>query len=95
MANTKKTTKKVAPKKAAGKKKPAKKKESEMQKAKRKYANGTTYKDPEGKTHKRKAKPGTPDGQAYCARSNKQPRTPKVKVRRQAWGCSGSKSNKK
>ena len=72
-----------------------KKKETEMQKAKRKYANGTTYKDSEGKTHKRIAKPGTPDGQAYCARSNKQPRTAKVKVRRQAWGCSGSKSKKK
>ena len=95
MATTKKKpAKKAAPKKSA-KKKPAKKKESEMQKAKRKYANGTTYKDSEGKTHKRKAKPGTPDGQAYCARSNKQPRTPKVKVRRQAWGCSGSKSSKK
>ena len=69
----------MATKKKAAKK-PAKKKETEMQKAKRKYA---------------KAKPGTPDGQAYCARSNKQPRTPKVKVRRQAWGCSGSKSKKK
>ena len=82
-------------KKKPAKKKPAKKKESEMQKAKRKYANGTTYKDSKGKTHTRKARPGTPDGDSYCARSNSQPRTPKVKVRRQAWGCAGKKSRKK
>ncbi len=65
-----------------------------MQKAKRKYKDGTTYKDSKGKTHKRVSKPGTPAGKSYCARSNSQPRTPKVKVRRKAWGCSGKNSRK-
>ena len=72
-----------------------KKKETEMQKAKRKYGNGSTYKDSDGKTRKRVAYPGTARGDAYCSRTISQKRTPKVKVRRQAWGCSGSKSKKK
>lgn len=63
--------------------------------AKKKYADGTTYKDPSGKTLRRKSAPGTPKADAYCARSAKQKQTEKVKVRRQAWGCSGSKSRKK
>ena len=81
----------MAPRKKA---KP-KKKETEMQKARRKYGNGTTYKDSKGKTHKRIAKPGTKRGKAYCARTVGQKRTAKVKVRRQAWGCSGKNSYKK
>ena len=63
--------------------------------AKRKYADGTTYKDNEGKTHKRVSYPGTKRGDAYCARTVSQKRTPKVKARRAAWGCSGKKSVKK
>jgi hypothetical protein len=68
---------------------PAKKKS-----ASKKYANGTTYKDSAGKTHKRVAYPGTKRGDAYCARSSGQKRTEKVKVRRKAWGCKGKKSSK-
>ena len=63
-------------------------------KAKRKYRDGTTYKDPSGKTRRRKSAPGTPKGNAYCARSAKQKQTEKVRVRRKAWGCRGSKSVK-
>ena len=70
------------------------KKETKMQKARRKYRDGTTYKDSKGKTHKRISKPGTKRGDAYCARTVGQKRTPKVKVRRQAWGCKGKKSVK-
>ncbi|BAQ84235.1 hypothetical protein [uncultured Mediterranean phage uvMED] len=62
--------------------------------ASKKYANGTTYKDSKGKTHKRISKPGTPAGQAYCGRSSGQKQTEKVKVRRKAWGCRGKKSMK-
>ena len=71
------------------------KKESKMSKAKRKYADGTTYKDGDGKTRRRVSSPGTPRGDAYCARTVSQKRTAKVKVRRKAWGCSGKKSVKK
>lgn len=78
---------------AASKKKPAKK-PTKMQEAKKKYADGTTYKDSKGKTHRRVSKPGTPAGKSYCARTKNQKRTPKVKVRRQAWGCKGSSSMK-
>ena len=60
--------------------------------ASRKYANGTTYKDSEGKTHKRTSAKGTKRGDAYCARSSGQKQTEKVKVRRKAWGCRGKKS---
>jgi hypothetical protein len=60
--------------------------------AKKKYANGTTYKDSDGKTHKRVAFPGTKRGDAYCARSSGQKKTQKVLARRQAWGCKGTKS---
>ena len=78
------------------KKRKPKKKETEMQKA-------TTYcmvmvpltRIVKGKTHKRIAKPGTKRGKAYCARTVSQKRTAKVKVRRQAWGCSGKNSYKK
>lgn len=66
-----------------GKKKPAKKK----------YANGTTYRS-KGKTIKRISKPGTKRADAYCARSSGQKKTAKVKVRRSAWGCRGKKSSK-
>ena len=58
----------------------------------RKYADGTTYKDSKGKTHRRISRPGTKRGDNYCARTVSQKRTPKVKVRRKAWGCSGKKS---
>jgi len=57
-----------------------------------KYKDGTTYKDSKGKTHRRVSSPGTKRGDAYCARTISQKRTPKVKVRRKAWGCKGSKS---
>lgn len=63
--------------------------------AKRKYADGTTYKDSKGKTHRRVSSPGTKRGDAYCARSSGQKRTEKVRVRRQARGCQGKKSIKK
>jgi hypothetical protein len=65
------------------------------QTASKKYADGTTYKDSKGKTHKRISKPGTKRGDAYCARSSGQKKTAKVKVRRKAWGCKGKKSVKK
>lgn len=68
----------------------AKKKES----AKKKYADGTTYKDSDGKTHKRVSSPGTKRGDNYCARSSGQKKTEKVKARRSAWGCRGKKSVK-
>lgn len=64
-------------------------------KASKKYADGTTYKTPSGKTKRRKSAPGTPKGNAYCARSAKQKQTEKVKVRRKAWGCRGKKSVKR
>lgn len=60
--------------------------------ASKKYADGTTYKDSTGKKRRRKSDPGTPKADAYCARSAKQKQTEKVKVRRKAWGCKGSKS---
>ena len=63
--------------------------------ADKKYADGTTYKDSEGKTHRRVSSPGTKRGDAYCARTVSQKRTPKVKARRKAWGCSGQKSVKR
>jgi len=62
--------------------------------ADKKYANGTTYKDSEGKTHKRVAHPGTKRGDNYCARSSGQKKTEKVIARRKAWGCKGKKSSK-
>jgi len=62
--------------------------------ASKKYADGTTYKDGSGKTRRRKSAPGTPKGDAYCARSAKQKQTEKVKTRRKAWGCKGKKSYK-
>lgn len=60
--------------------------------ASKKYADGTTYKDSKGKTHKRVSYPGTKRGDNYCARTISQKRTPKVKARRKAWGCRGKKS---
>ena len=63
--------------------------------ASKKYADGTTCKDSDGKTHKRISRPGTKRGDAYCARTVSQKRTPKVRVRRKAWGCSGKKSVKR
>jgi len=60
--------------------------------ASKKYADGTTYKDSKGKTRRRVSSPGTKRGDAYCARTVSQKRTPKVKVRRKAWGCRGKKS---
>lgn len=62
--------------------------------ASKKYADGTTYKDSKGKTHKRVSYPGTKRGDAYCARSSGQKKTAKVKARRKAWGCRGKKSYK-
>ena len=60
--------------------------------ASKKYADGTSYKDPSGKTRKRVSHPGTKRGDAYCARSSGQKQTAKVKARRKAWGCKGKKS---
>ena len=65
--------------------------------ADKKYANGTTYKDSEGRTHKRTSAKGTKRGDAYCARSSGQKSkdgtmSPKLKARRKAWGCRGRKS---
>jgi hypothetical protein len=71
---------------------PAKKKKVSADK---KYADGTTYKDSSGKTHRRVSSPGTKRGKAYCARTVSQKRTEKVKARRKAWGCSGKNSIKK
>ena len=62
--------------------------------ASKKFADGTTYKDGEGKTRKRVSSPGTKRGNAYCARTVSQKRTAKVKLRRKAWGCSGKRSVK-
>jgi len=58
----------------------------------KKYADGTTYKDDKGKTRRRVSSPGTKRGDAYCSRTVSQKRTPKVKVRRKAWGCQGKRS---
>ena len=69
--------------------------ERKKQKASKKYADGTTYKDSKGKTRKRISKPGTKRGDNYCARSSGQKKTEKVKVRCKAWGCKGKKSVKK
>ena len=66
-----------------------------LKEAARKYANGTTYKTPDGKTKKRTSAKGTKKADAYCARSSKQKQTMKVKARRKAWGCSGTKSKRK
>ena len=93
-SNKKKTTTKKKPVRKASKK-PAKKAVKKKVSADKKYADGTTYKDSEGKTHKRVSYPGTKRGKAYCARSDGQPRTDKVKARRKAWGCSGKTSRKK
>jgi hypothetical protein len=67
--------------------------------ADKKYANGTTYKDSEGRTHKRTSAKGTKRGDAYCARSSGQKSkdgtmSPKLKARRKAWGCKGKRSYK-
>lgn len=69
-------------------------KDKKKKPASKKYADGTTYKDSEGKTHKRVSHPGTKRGDNYCARSSGQKKTEKVKVRRKAWGCRGKKSYK-
>lgn len=56
--------------------------------AKKKYADGTTYKDSKGKVHRRKSYPkGHPKQIAYCKRSAGQKQTEKVRVRREAWSC--------
>lgn len=60
----------------------------------KKYADGTSYRDPSGKKKRRVSHPGTKRGDAYCARSSGQKKTAKVKVRRKAWGCKGKKSYK-
>jgi len=62
--------------------------------AAKKYADGTTYRDPSGKKKKRVSYPGTKRGNNYCARSSGQKKTAKVKARRKAWGCRGKKSIK-
>lgn len=72
----------------------AKKKTKKKVPASKKYADGTTYKDSDGKTHKRISHPGTKRGDNYCARSSGQKKTAKVKARRKAWGCKGKKSKK-
>lgn len=62
-------------------------------KAKKKYADGTTY-SVKGKKRKRVSYPGTKRGDNYCARSSGQKKTQKVMARRKAWGCKGKKSYK-
>ena len=69
-------------------------KKSKKVSAKKKYADGTTYRA-NGKTVRRVSSPGTKRGDAYCARSSGQKKTAKVKARRSAWGCRGKKSVKK
>ncbi len=69
-------------------------KKSDKKPPSEKYADGTTYKDSKGKTRRRVSSPGTKRGDAYCARTVSQKRTPKVKVRRKAWGCQGKRSVK-
>jgi len=66
----------------------------EKKTAKEKWGDGTTYKDSEGKTHKRVSHPGTQRGDNYCARSSGQKKTEKVMLRRKEWGCKGKKSYK-
>lgn len=64
------------------------KKKMSSKKADKKFANGTTYKDGDGKTRKRKSYPkGHPKQRSFCARSAKQKQTSKVKARRRAWSC--------
>lgn len=70
------------------------KRKPKKQSADKKYADGTTYKDSEGKTRKRVSYPGTKRGDNYCARSSGQKKTAKVKARRKAWGCKGKRSSK-
>ena len=71
---------------------------------KKKYPDGSTYKDSSGRTRKRVSAPGTKRGNSYCARSAGQMRdhpkaarnpNSKLRQRRKAWGCVGSKSRKK
>lgn len=70
----------------------------------KKYSDGTTYRDSEGKTHKRVSSPGTSRGDSYCARSYGQMKDhpsaakdpdSKLRQRRRAWGCRGKSSSKK
>jgi hypothetical protein len=70
----------------------AKKYKRKKKSAEAKWGNGTTYKDSEGRTHKRTSAKGTKRGDAYCARSSGQKKTEKVRYRRKAWGCRGKKS---
>ena len=72
----------------------------EKKTAKQKYGDGTTYKDSEGKTHKRVSFPGSKRADNYCARSSGQKSkdgtmSEKLKQRRKDWGCVGKKSVKK
>lgn len=71
-------------------KKKAPAKRSSKVPASKKYADRTTYKDLEGKEHKRVSHPGTQRGYNYCARSFGQKKTDKVKARRSAWGVKAS-----
>ena len=57
-----------------------------------KNLNRTTYKDSQGRTHKRTSAKGTKRGDAYCAPSSGQKQTEKVQVRRKAWACRGKES---
>ena len=69
----------------------------------KKYTDGTTYKDPSGKTRRRVSAKGTKRGDSYCARSMGQMRdfpnaakdpNSKLRQRRKAWGCKGKRSVK-
>ena len=73
-------------------------------KTRKKYSDGTKYKDGSGKTRRRVSSPGTKRGDSYCARSYGQMKdfpkaakdpNSKLRQRRKAWGCSGKKSTKK
>ena len=70
----------------------------------KKYPDGSTYKDGSGRTRRRVSSPGTKRGNSYCARSYGQMKdhpkaaknpNSKLRQRRKAWGCSGKTSRKK
>ena len=70
----------------------------------KKYPDGSTYKDSSGRTRKRVSSPGTKRGNSYCARSYGQMKdhpkaakdpNSKLRQRRKAWGCVRSKSRRK
>lgn len=70
-------------------------------KPKKKYPDGSKYKDSTGKVRTRVSSKGTKRGDSYCARSAGQMKqfpnaaknpNSKLRQRRKAWGCQGKKS---